>query len=114
MVDTNSTLTNLISFRRLHCTICMLYNIQLFKHQDHAIAQVVNHRLPTAAAWVRSQVRSCRIWTKWHWGRFPPSTSVSPANPDYTNAPYSSIIQGWYNRPISVQRTKRIQPHPHP
>jgi hypothetical protein len=42
-------------------------------------------------------------WTKWHWGRFSPSTSVSPANLHSTN--YSTItiiiiIWGWYNRPI--------------
>jgi hypothetical protein len=37
--------------------------------------------------------------TKWHWGRFSPSTSVSPANPHSTN--YSIIIDhpGLYNRP---------------
>jgi hypothetical protein len=35
---------------------------------------------PTVA-WVRAQVRSCRIWwTKWHSGRFSPSTSVSTSN----------------------------------
>jgi hypothetical protein len=34
------------------------------------------------ASRVRTQVRSCGIlwWTKWHWGRFSPSTSVSPAD----------------------------------
>jgi hypothetical protein len=24
-------------------------------------------------------------WTKWHWGRFSPGTSVSPVNSHYTN-----------------------------
>jgi hypothetical protein len=39
-----------------------------------AIAQVFSRRLPT----VSGRVRSCG--TKWHWGRFSLSTSVSPAN----------------------------------
>jgi hypothetical protein len=39
-------------------------------------------------------------WTKWHWGRFSPSTSVSPAN---HSTDFSSIIltRGWHNRPLS-------------
>jgi hypothetical protein len=48
-----------------------------------AMAQAVSRRLPTAAARVRAQFRSCGICggeTNWHWGRFSPSTSVSPAN----------------------------------
>jgi hypothetical protein len=31
-------------------------------------------------------------WTKWHWGRFSPSTSVSPANPQSTNCSIIIII----------------------
>jgi hypothetical protein len=41
-------------------------------------------------------------WTKWHWGRFSPSTSVSPANPHSTDCStviIIIIIRGWYNRP---------------
>jgi hypothetical protein len=30
------------------------------------------------------------------------------------NASYSSIIRGWYNRPISGRRTKQSQSHPSP
>jgi hypothetical protein len=41
-------------------------------------------------------------WTKWRWGRFPPVTSVSPANLHFTN--FSTITntyhRGWYNRPV--------------
>jgi hypothetical protein len=33
---------------------------------------------------------SALVWTKWRWGRFPPSTSVSPANFHSTNC--STII----------------------
>jgi hypothetical protein len=42
-------------------------------------------------------------WTKWHGGRFSPSTLVSPANSHSTT--YSTliiiiiiIIRGWYNK----------------
>jgi hypothetical protein len=45
-----------------------------------AIAQAVSRRLPTAAARVRGQVMWNLWWTKWCWGRFSPSTSVSPVN----------------------------------
>jgi hypothetical protein len=45
-----------------------------------ATAQAVSRWLPTAAAQVRGQVMRDLRWTKWHWGRFSPSTSVSPAN----------------------------------
>jgi hypothetical protein len=31
-------------------------------------------------------------WTKWHWGRFSPSTSVSPANSHYTDCSPIIII----------------------
>jgi hypothetical protein len=31
-------------------------------------------------------------WTKWHWGMFSPSTSVSPANPHSTNCSITIII----------------------
>jgi hypothetical protein len=39
-------------------------------------------------------------WTKWHWGKLSPSTSVSPANFHLINYStiLSSIIWGWYNR----------------
>jgi hypothetical protein len=42
-------------------------------------------------------------WTKRHWGRFSPSTSVSPANHHFTNFSIIIIIiiitRGWHNRP---------------
>jgi hypothetical protein len=45
------------------------------------IAQAVSRRLPTAVARVRARVRSSWIFGRQRgtWGRFPPSTSVSPA-----------------------------------
>jgi hypothetical protein len=67
--------------------------------------QAVSRRLPTAAVRVRSQVRSCGICGKQSdtVGRFSPSTSVSLLVLISPNAPHSSVIQGWYNRPISVE-----------
>jgi hypothetical protein len=39
-------------------------------------------------------------WTKWRWGRFSPSTSVSPANLHSINcSTITLIIWGLYNRP---------------
>jgi hypothetical protein len=38
-------------------------------------------------------------WTKRHWGRFSPITSVSPANHS-TNFSIIIITRGWHNRPI--------------
>jgi hypothetical protein len=55
-----------------------------------AIAQAVSHRLPTVAARVQSQVMLDLWWTKWHWGRFYPSASVSPANSHSSD--YSTLI----------------------
>jgi hypothetical protein len=53
-------------------------------------AQAVSRWLPTAAARVRSQVMWDLCWTKWDWGRFSPSTSVSPATSHFTD--YSTLI----------------------
>jgi hypothetical protein len=40
-------------------------------------------------------------WTKCRWGRFSPSTSVSPANFHPTSCSTITVITwGWYNRPI--------------
>jgi hypothetical protein len=39
-------------------------------------------------------------WTKRHWGRFSPSTSVSPANHS-TDFSIIIITRGWHNRPVS-------------
>jgi hypothetical protein len=61
---------------------------------DRAIAQAVSRWLPTAAA---RGSRPGRVmwdleWTKWRWGRFSPSTSVSPANLHSTNFSTITII----------------------
>jgi hypothetical protein len=62
-----------------------------------AIAQAVSRRLPTAAATVRSRVRSCGIYGERSGTgagylrvlRFPLPILIPP------NAPYSPIIRGW-------------------
>jgi hypothetical protein len=47
-----------------------------------ALAQAVSRWFPAAAARVRDQVKSYGIRgaAKWQWGRFSPSTSVSPVD----------------------------------
>jgi hypothetical protein len=55
-------------------------------------AKVVSRWLPTAAARVRAQVMWDLRWTKWHWGRFSPSTSVSPASSQLTDCSTFIII----------------------
>jgi hypothetical protein len=55
--------------------------------KGRAIAQAVSSRLSTVAARTRAQDRSCGIlWgTKWRWGLFSSSSSVSPANSHSTD-----------------------------
>jgi hypothetical protein len=40
-------------------------------------------------------------WTKWRWGWFSPSTSVSPANLHSTKFSIIIITRGRYNRPFN-------------
>jgi hypothetical protein len=69
-----------------------------------AMAQAVSRRLPTAAARVQAQVRSCGIrggQSGTGTGlvrvlRFPLPILIPPTAPHSS----SSIIRGWYNRPI--------------
>jgi hypothetical protein len=81
-----------------------------------AMAQAVNRWFPTAAARVRARIWSCEIlwWTKWRWGRFSPSTSVSPVNLHSTNC--STIILIYhldlYNRPeVAAVSRDLVPPH---
>jgi hypothetical protein len=48
-------------------------------------------------------------WTKWRWRRFPPSTSVSPANLDSTKFSIIVITRGKYSRPINGRRAEWTQ-----
>jgi hypothetical protein len=47
-------------------------------------------------------------WAKLIWGRFSPSTSVSPANYS-TNFSIVIITQGWHCRPISGRNAEWTQ-----
>jgi hypothetical protein len=53
-------------------------------------------------------------WTKWRWGRFPPSTSVSPANLHSINCSTVTLIYhlGLYNRPAVAAVPGDISPAP--
>jgi hypothetical protein len=52
-------------------------------------------------------------WTKRHWGRFSPSTSVSVANHS-TQFSINTITRGWHNRPISGRSAEWTQLTPPP
>jgi hypothetical protein len=83
-----------------------------------AIAQAVSGRPPTAATPVQAQIRTCGICGEQSGTgagfirvlRFPLPILIPLTAP---HSP-SSIIRGWYNRPISGRRTKRTQGHPTP
>jgi hypothetical protein len=87
------------------------FKIELTSKHRSAIAQAVSCRLPTAATRVRAQVTWDLWWTKWHWGRFSPSTSVSPANFHSTDCSTFIIIRGWYSWSVGGRRTKLTQSH---
>jgi hypothetical protein len=82
----------------------MVINTIAYK-TDRAIAQAVSRRLRIAGARVRTQARSCGICGgKSGTGedflrvlRFPLPILIPPTAPHSS----SSIIRGWYNRPIS-------------
>jgi hypothetical protein len=88
----------------------------LLTYLGRAIAQAVSRRLPIEAARVRAQVRSCGICGRQRGSgggflralRFPLPILIPP------NAPYSSVIRGWYSRPDSGRRTEWTQSHSTP
>jgi hypothetical protein len=66
------------------------------------------------AARFRAHGRLCVIcdmwWTKWHWDRFSPRTSVPLRILISPIAPHSSsVVLSWFNRPVSVRRTKSTE-----
>jgi hypothetical protein len=81
------------------------------------MAQAVIRRLPTPAVQVRAQVRSCGICGRQSGTgagflrvlRFPLPILIPQTDPHS-----SSIIRGWYIRPVSGRRTKWTQSHPTP
>jgi hypothetical protein len=78
----------------LKCNRTTLTNV--FIIVGRAVAQVVSHRIPTAAAQVRAQVRPCVICggQSGTGAGFFPSTSVSPANSHSTDCSHSSSEAG--------------------
>jgi hypothetical protein len=79
------------------------------------IAQAVSRRFPTAAARIRGRIRLCGIYggqsgngagfLRVLW--FPLSILIP------STAPHSSsVIRGWYSRPVSGRRAKWTQFHP--
>jgi hypothetical protein len=75
-------------FYMLHALLTRYLGHFLTSTEGRAIAQAVSRWLPTAA--VRVMWDLC--WTKWRWGRFSPSTSVSPANLYSTSCSTNTII----------------------
>jgi hypothetical protein len=73
----------------------------------HAVAQAVSRWLPTAAG-SRPGSMWGLWWTKRHWGRFSPSTSISPAIHS-TNLSIIIITRGWHNRPIGGRSAEWTQ-----
>jgi hypothetical protein len=93
------------------------FNCIFRAYVGRAIVQEVSRQLPIAAARVRAQVRSwgiCGVQSGTGAGflrvlRFPLSILIPPTAPHS-----SSIVRGWYNRPVSGRRTKWTQSHPTP
>jgi hypothetical protein len=85
--------------------------------KGRAIAQAVSRRLPPAATRVRAGVMLCGIscgqsdiGARFLLAlRFPLQILIPPTAPRS-----SSIIRGWYNRPVSGRRTKWTQSHTTP
>jgi hypothetical protein len=110
----SSSLPNLNTGKTINGDVFdMLVIVQI----GRAITQEVSRRLPTVAARVRAQVRSCGICGGQSGTgasflrvlRFPLSILIPPT------APHSSFItRGWYNGPISGRRTKWTESHPTP
>jgi hypothetical protein len=72
--------------------LAFLLEVQAYtkgKREGRAIAQA-SHRGDLGSS--SGQVMWDLWWTKWHWGRFSPSTSVSPANSYFTDCATFIII----------------------
>jgi hypothetical protein len=89
--------------------------VELLILMGRATAQAVSRRLPTAAARVRAQVKSCGTCGGQSGTRAGFLLALRFPLPIFipSTAPHSSsITRGWYNRPVSGRRTKWTQSHP--
>jgi hypothetical protein len=89
-------------------------NLHLWRLWRRAIAQVVSRRLPSAAVRIWSQVMQDLWWTKCNWGRFSPSTSVSPSNSHFTDCStfiyHPGLVQGALWWPAYQVNSISLQP----
>jgi hypothetical protein len=96
------------------CSIQLFYNYRIMIWRGRGMWPV-NHRLPTAASRVRNQVMSCGIYGGQSGTgagfllvlRFPLPILIPPTAPHSS----SSVIRGWYNRPVNGRRSKWTQSH---
>jgi hypothetical protein len=94
----------------------MPYNLNI-NVVGRAVPQTISRRLPTAVTRVRAQVRSygiCGGQSGTGAGyvrvlRFPLPFLIPPTAPQS-----SSVILGWYNKPVSGRCTKYTQSHSTP
>jgi hypothetical protein len=101
-----------------YTSIISMYKFEPRDFHGYAIAQAVFRRLPTTAARVRAQVKSCGICGGQSGNgagflrvlRFPLPILIPLTAPHSS----SSIIWGWYNRPNSGIWPKWTQSHPTP
>jgi hypothetical protein len=103
-----------VSGKKVYYDICAPIVTRNF-FRGRAIALAASPWLPTAASRLRSQVKSCGICGGQKYARagfLPVIRFLLPVLIPPTAPHSSSIIQGWYNRPISGRRTKWTQSHP--
>jgi hypothetical protein len=80
------------------------------------VAQAVSRWLPPRRPGFASGQSMWGLWwTKRHWGRISPSTSVSPANHHSTHVSIIIITRGWHNRPIGGHSAEwtQLDSNPH-
>jgi hypothetical protein len=108
-------------YKRIFCLPLSGLTTLRFKYTDiqlsqgRAIAEAIRSRFSTSEARVRAQIRSCGICDGLSGigagflraFRFLLTILIPPTAPHS-----SSIMRGWYNRPISGRRTKWTQSQP--
>jgi hypothetical protein len=80
--------------------------------QGHTVAQVSHSGGPGS----RPGSMWDLWWTKRHWGRFSPSTSIPPADHHSTKFSIIIITRGWHNKPFvgrSAEWTQLDSTPPH-